>query len=349
MVLLCAILLDTRRIYTMASASRTFILSIVISQALIYPALGPVAAILGEQGAFAFGKQSPEQKASDKADEKAEKADKGNKSEKTSKADKSENSEKSEKSGKAEKPEKAAKGEKKEKKEKKEKTVELTEEEIEAEKAYAEHQAKLQALLKEVKTPFGNQAETEEQKPDPNAPMTLPATTRQRTLGRSLSDRLLASRLYLPGRLVIGHPAEFTVKGRPGHWVALAMADRDSGAKPINGHAIRLGPDRKVIALGKIPESGVLALKIYAPVAGDLIGQSLYFEAAIWKDDLSHVEFAQTITSEAQTNSSSSATNAVLVAAEGDKKRGVRIVPDSAVPMYQRANMSGVTLDSGKP
>ena len=326
----------------MASASRRFILSIVISQALLYPAIGPVAAIIGAQGAFAFGKQSPEQKADEKADEKA------NKSAKTSESDKAE---KSGKSGKNEKPEKTAKAEKpekKEKKEKKEKIVELTEEEIEAEKAYAEHQAKLQALLKEVKTPFGNQSETEEQKPDPNAPMTLPAATRQR-LGRSLSDRLLASRLYLPGRLIIGHPAEFTVKGRPGYWVALAMADRDSGAKPINGHAIRLGPDRKVIALGKIPESGVLPLKIYAPVAGDLIGQSLYFEAAIWKDDLSHVEFAQTITSEAQTNNSSSATNAVLVAAEGDRKRGVRIVPDSAVPMYQRANMSGVTLDSGKP
>jgi hypothetical protein len=205
-------------------------------------------------------------------------------------------------------------------------------------------------LLKEVKTPFGNQSEVEEQKADPTAPMTLPATARQRSLGRSLSDRLLASRLYLPGRLVIGHPAEFTIKGRPGHWVALAMADRDSGAKPINGHTIRLGPDRKVIALGKIPESGVLPLKIYAPVAGDLIGQSLYFEAAIWNEnDLSHVEFAQTITSETQTNGSSTATNAVLVAAEGDHKRGVRIVPDSAVPMYQRANMGGVTLDSGKP
>jgi len=306
----------------MASASRNFILSIVISQL----SLSPLASLVGSEAAFAFGKrQQDEASAESKADEKASKGAKA---------------EKSEKSEKAEKPEK---------KEKKEKKVELTEEEIEEEKAYAEHQAKLQALLKEVKTPFGNPAEVEEKKQDLSAPMTLPTTAR-RTLGRSLSDRLLASRLYLPGRLVIGHPAEFTVKGRPDHWVALAMADRDSGAKPISGHTLRLGPDRKVIALGKIPESGVLTLKIYAPVAGDLIGQSLYFEAAIWKEgDLNNVEFAQTITSEAQTNTSSSATNAVLVAAESDRKKGLRIVPDSAVPMYQRANMGGVTLDSGKP
>jgi len=338
MVLLCAILLDTRRIYTMASASRTLILSIVISQALICPAFPN----MGKQAALAFGNQTSEEKSADQAI-KAEKTDKGDKAKKATKT------EKAEKTAKADKPEQATKADKPEKKEKKEKKVELSEEDIEAEKAYAEHQAKLQALLKEVKTPFGNQSEVEEQKTDPTAPMTLPATARQR-LGRSLSDRLLASRLYLPGRLVIGHPAEFTIKGRPGHWVALAMADRDSGAKPINGHKIRLGPDRKVIALGKIPESGVLPLKIYAPVAGDLIGQNLYFEAAIWNEnDLSHVEFAQTITSETQNNGSSSTRNAVLVAAEGDHKRGVRIVPDSAVPMYQRANMSGVTLDSGKP
>lgn len=331
----------------MASASRNFILSIVISQL----SLSPLVSLVGSEAAFAFGKRQQDEASADaKTDEKGSKADQTGKADKSDKTGKSEKSGKAAKAEKLEKSEKSEKPEKSEKKEKKEKKVELTEEEIEEEKAYAEHQAKLQALLKEVKTPFGNQsAEVEEQKQDLSAPMTLPSTTK-RTLGRSLSDRLLASRLYLPGRLVIGHPAEFTIKGRPGHWVALAMADRDNGAKPISGHALRLGPDRKVIALGKIPESGVLALKIYAPVAGDLIGQSLYFEAAIWKEnDLNNVEFAQTITSEAQTNTSSSATNAVLVAAEGDRKKGLRIVPDSAVPMYQRANMGGVTLDSGKP
>jgi len=72
----------------------------------------------------------------------------------------------------AEETEPAAKKEKKEKKEK-----ELTPEEIEEEKAYMEHQAKLVTLLKEVKTPFGSQGAVEDQaRPDPGAPMTLPAT-----------------------------------------------------------------------------------------------------------------------------------------------------------------------------
>ena len=216
----------------MASASRTFVLSIVISQmALICPLVSVklLSLSIGGPAAFAFGKHS-----------QAEKSEKSEKAEKSEAADKADKPDKAVKAEKAEKPDKSEKSDKKEKKEKKEKVVELTEEEIEEEKAYAEHQAKLQALLKEVKTPFGNQsAETEEQKADLAAPMTLPATSR-RTFGRSLSDRLLASRLYLPGRLVIGHPAEFTIKGRPGYWVALAMADRDTGAKPIGGHTVRL-------------------------------------------------------------------------------------------------------------
>jgi len=117
------------------------------------------------------------------------------------------------------------------------------------------------------------------------------------------------------------------------------MADRDTGAKPIAGHAVRLGPDRKVVALGKIPPSGVLTLKIWSPVEGDLIGQSLYFEAVTWpENDLNTVEFAQTITSEGQTNGSSTATNAVLVAAQPERKRGVRIVPEAAMPSYQRGS-----------
>ncbi len=69
--------------------------------------------------------------------------------------------------------------------------------------------------------------------------------SRNRQLGhRSLSERLVTARLYLPGRMVLGKPAEFIIKGKPGSHVALAMADRDGGAKPINGHPVHLGPDR---------------------------------------------------------------------------------------------------------
>jgi hypothetical protein len=348
LVILCAILLSIRAGYAppenlvltpavfTARKNKKYCLALSLACAVI----GLHAAALTATPAAAFGK---------KGNQDSDKADKPEKGEKTDKADKSEKTAKSEKVAKPEKAEKPEKGEKKEKKEKK---VELTEEDIEAEKAFNEHQAALQAQLKEIKTPFGSAGDSiEEEKPQATAPMTLPANSMRRTLGgRSLSDRLLAPRLYLPGRLIMGHPAEFTIKGRPGHWAALAMADRDSGAKPIGGHTVRLGPDRKVVALGKIPASGVLALKMYSPVAGDLVGQSLYFEAAIWAEgDLSRVEFAQTVTSEGGTNTSSSATNAVMVASEGDRKRGVRIVPDSAVPMFQRANTGNVTLDSGKP
>ncbi len=298
----------------MPTLRSTLILSIAIGQlSLIWPTV-----TLPFPPAAAFGKKEEKQALVDKED-------------KTDKED-----------GKA----------KKEKKEKKEKKIVLTEEEIEEEKAYMEHQAKLSATLKETKTPFGSQGMAQpDEKPSLVAPMTLPATSLRRSgAGRSLGDRLLASRLYLPGRLVMGHPAEFTLKGRPGHWAALAMADRDSGAKPIAGHAIRLGPDRKVVALGKIPASGVITLKIYSPVAGDLVGSSLYFEAATWpENDINTVEFAQTVTSEGGTNTHSSATNAVLVAEEGDRKRGVRIVPEAAMPILQRGSAGGVGLSSGKP
>jgi hypothetical protein len=58
-------------------------------------------------------------------------------------------------------------------------------------------------------------------------------------------------------------------------------------------NAIRLGSDRKVVAIGQIPESGILVLNIETPIEGDLIGLSLYFEAATWsQSDMSDVEIA---------------------------------------------------------
>lgn len=234
-------------------------------------------------------------------------------------------------------------------KEEKGKVKEGSPEDLEARALEAEYEAlqkQLAALLKTVKTPFtAPSQESESEKHDGLGSFKLAGEGSKP--GLRLSDRLLASRLYLPGRLVIGKPTQFTVKGKPGYWAAVAMADRDSGAKPIYGRNLRLGPDRKVVALGKIPEGGVLSLKYFAPVEGDLIGQSLYFEAALWPDGKPEaVEIAQTVSSEAQGEK----TNGILVTAESDKKKGVRLVPDSAIPPSQRSlGGGGATLDSGKP
>lgn len=234
-------------------------------------------------------------------------------------------------------------------KEEKSKVKEGSPEDLAAQALEAEYQAlqkQLAALLKTVKTPFtAPSQESENEKPDGLGSFKLAADSSKPAL--RLSDRLLASRLYLPGRLVIGKPTQFTVKGKPGYWAAVAMADRDSGAKPIYGRNLRLGPDRKVVALGKIPEGGVLSLKYFAPVEGDLIGQSLYFEAALWPDGKPEaVEIAQTVSSEAQSEKA----NGILVTADTEKKKGVRLVPDSAIPPSQRSlGGGGATLDSGKP
>ncbi|MBK9769474.1 MAG: hypothetical protein IPP57_01350 [Candidatus Obscuribacter sp.] len=212
------------------------------------------------------------------------------------------------------------------------------------EKEYMEHQAKLTAMLKIVKTPFALQAQESGAGSGLSA-LRLSDTAPASRLSGRLSERLLASRLYMPGRLVIGKQAEFTVKGKPGYWAAIAMADRDSGAKPVMGHKVRLGPDRKVIALGQIPPGGVLSLKFWAPVEGDLIGQNLYFEAALWPDGKPEsAEIATTVSSESQAEKG----NAILVTAESDKKKGIRLVPDSAVPMYQRSGAGPASLDAGK-
>lgn len=219
----------------------------------------------------------------------------------------------------------------------------------------ADEQAGPHNLLKELKTPFGGASGKQEDGPralDTTAPIEI-APQHESPLRRSLSDRLVPVRLYLPGRLVIGKPAEFVIKGRAGYWAALAMAEKDSGAKPIYGHAIRLGADRKVVSVGKIPESGVLSLTIETPIQGDLIGQQLYFEAAVWsKDDMSDVQIAAPVTSEgpaAQTSGSGVSVNGVLVAAEADQKRGIRLVPETSVQMMGRQSPDSHTLDSGRP
>jgi hypothetical protein len=145
--------------------------------------------------------------------------------------------------------------------------------------------------------------------------------------------------------MVLGKPATFVINGKPGWHAALAMADKDSGAKPIYGHNLRLGPDRKLVSVGVIPESGVLELTIETPIQGDLIGSNLFFEAVLWSaPDFSDCVLALPITSEGQEG----VKNGVIIAADFEAKKGVQIVPDGAVPLNLRGG-GAQTLDSGRP
>lgn len=198
-------------------------------------------------------------------------------------------------------------------------------------------------LLKTMATPFGAPRSADDSSADELGKFTL------QTGGRSLMNRLLPPRLYLPGRMVIGSTAEFIVKGRPGAWVALAMADKDAGAKPIYGHQIKLGADRKVVSVNQIPEGGVVSLVIDTPIQGDLIGQCWFFEAAVWsKPDFSDLEIATPVASEAQPGASANdRPNGVLVGAEPVKKKWVRFAPEGAVPLQQVRGST--SLDAGRP
>ncbi len=216
-------------------------------------------------------------------------------------------------------------------------------------------------LIRTLKTPFSASNAAEEDspssKPDELGSISLSsgkggdqtrhvATAPSVIQKMSLKGRIAGARIYLPERMIIGQTSKFTVKANPGMWVAIAMADRDSGAKPIGGHQLRLGPDRKVVAIAKMPESGVAEIYVEAPIEGDLIGQNLFFEAAVWsKPDLSDVEWAQTVT--AGTNGAPQ--NAVMMAQLTEKKRGVRIVPDGAMPMTVRQQTGTSSLSSGQP
>ena len=201
-------------------------------------------------------------------------------------------------------------------------------------------------LLKTMATPFGAPRSAGEDSTAGLDKFTLQTGSSGR---RSLMTRLLPPRLYLPGRMVIGSTAEFIVKGRPGAWVALAMADKDAGAKPIYGHQIKLGPDRKVVSINQIPEGGVVSLVIDTPIQGDLIGQYWFFEAAVWsKADFSDLEIATPVASEVQPGATAhERLNGVLVAAEPTKKKWVRFAPEAAVPLQQVRGST--SLDAGRP
>lgn len=200
-------------------------------------------------------------------------------------------------------------------------------------------------MLKSFPTPFSSspKASASEGDDEPMEPLSMSG---RRTLASRLrlGDRVMPPRLYLPGRLVLGRSEEFIVKGKPGAWAAIAMADKNAGAKDIAGHKIRLGSDRKLVALGKISDGGIGQLFVETPVQGDMIGQNFYFEGVVWsKDDFSDAEICQTVSPE-QTEG---ADNGVLVAAENEVKRGVKFSTAPAIPPSQRTHAG--SLDSNKP
>ena len=208
--------------------------------------------------------------------------------------------------------------------------------------AAAQAAAERAKVLKLESTPFNTASSDSSNKQETLAPLTL------RSTGGSLRSRLVPNRVYLPPKMIIGRPADFVVKGRPGSHVAVAMADKDSGAKPVQGHPLRLGADRKLMAAGVIPESGILTLIVDMPIQGDLIGLPVFFETAIWnKPDFSDLELAAPVKSET-IEELADKPNAVIVAGEtqGDKGRGIKFRPDSATPLHQRGNVS---LESGRP
>ncbi len=209
-------------------------------------------------------------------------------------------------------------------------------------------------LLKTMKTPFGSQERSADQASATSETEELGSISLNNQPARqsapsvieklSLKERLISSRLFLPERMILGQTAKFTVKAKPGMNVAIAMADRDSGAKPIQGHRLRLGPDRRVVAVARVPASGVAEVFIETPIEGDLIGQYLYFEAALWsKEDMSDLEFADAVAASV----SAAPHNAVMIGQLTEKKRGVSIVPDGAQPLIMR--QGAPSLGSGQP
>jgi hypothetical protein len=175
-------------------------------------------------------------------------------------------------------------------------------------------------LMQTLKTPFGSgssqdntQLSGDDISLEPIAISQLPLASR---LG--LKERLNAPYFFLPDRLVMGKSCEFTVKGPGGSYVAVAMADKNTGAKPIYGHKLRLGSDRKVVAVGQIPSTGVLSLYIETPIQGDMVDSSFFFEAAVWsKPDFSDLQMARVVP--VQKNGSDD--NGAVVAEETVRKK----------------------------
>lgn len=192
---------------------------------------------------------------------------------------------------------------------------------------------------KVIKTPFGLNGLSEAENVDTDSLNAIEIAPNQPSGRRLIGSRIVQTRLYLPEKMILGRVSEFTVKGKPGWWVALAMADKDKGAKPLMGHNLRLGPDRKVVAIGKISASGLATLLVECPVEGDLPGSYLYFEAAIWSDEnMQDMEIAQCVAAEGK----GAGFNGVLIEPQFEQKKGVRIIPTTTAPfsIYQQQGLS---------
>jgi hypothetical protein len=161
---------------------------------------------------------------------------------------------------------------------------------------------------------------------------------------RSLRERFNAPRLFLPERMTIGKSSEFLIKATPGYYAAIAMADKNKGAKAIFGHVLRLGPDRKVVAVGEVPPSGVLSLFVEAPIEGDLIGQPLYFEAAVWsRPNFSDLIIATPVSPQVDGTEE----NAVVISGENDQKKNGLFVFDQ--PGTRKSTPTPGGLNTGSP
>jgi hypothetical protein len=191
-----------------------------------------------------------------------------------------------------------------------------------------------------IKTPFNTPANADSDHLGADSLTPIEISPNAPTGRRSIANRLTQSRLYLPERMVLGRVADFTVKAKPGKWVAIAMADKDNGSKPVLGHPLRLGPDRKVVGTVKVPESGLATISVECPIEGDLIGSFLYFEAAVWSDDkMNDMEIAQCVSTE----SKGAGFNGVLIEQQFELKKGVKIIPTSVGPFTKSGQTSDLT------
>jgi len=201
-------------------------------------------------------------------------------------------------------------------------------------------------LMKTLKTPFtmampGEAGEWSQPKGSISlSPIAISRGPDTRSL---LQERFHGPKLYLPARMVLGQPAEFIVKGSPGSYVAIAMADSNKGAKLICGHKLRLGADRKLVAVGKISDQGMISLFVETPIQGDLVGSPLYFEAVTWSQpDFIDLQLASTI-SVAEDGKDE---NGVIISGQPDEKKERSVTLDYSTPMSTK-NIG--TLSSGKP
>jgi hypothetical protein len=203
-------------------------------------------------------------------------------------------------------------------------------------------------LLKALPTPFTTTLAEEKQNSAPDSqPISLTPiaiSAKAVNLNRnSLQARFHGPKLFLPSRMSLGESSEFTVKGNPGSYVAVAMSEDNKGAKPIFGHKLRLGADRKLVAVGIIPETGMLSLFVETPIQGDLVDASLYFEGAVWsKSDFSDLQMASMIS----TTKDSLDENGVIVVGQQEGKKQRAVIFDAPGPISTKP-IGG--LSSGKP